>query len=190
MKKDMQATSLRSLLIGLVLLTLAAASVAFYFGFDWIKSHAEEVNTVIVAASQSGSTANSVNELREQLEKQQEIITTANSLFALTSNYQTQVIKDVYAYAEKTGINVSDIQLAEEASSGSSSGSKPTSSLSTKSVTISLEGSVSYQNLLKFLTYIETNIPKMQISGIELSRPSDGSASVSISNITIGMYVR
>lgn len=190
--KQLTATKLRTIMIFLVIITLAGASVGFYFAFGWIKSYSDEVNTVIIAAAESGETAGSVNSLQEQLQKQQEIITAANSLFALNSNYQTQVIKDIYTYAEKTGITVSDIQLdtATQATNGSSNTSTTASSLPTKSITASLSSPVNYTDLLKFLTLIESNIPKMQISGVDLTRPADSSNTVQISTVTIAVYVR
>lgn len=188
MKKEMQATGLRSMLIVMVVLTLGAASAGFYFAFGWIKSYADEVNVVVLAAVESGQTAGSVSGLQQQLEAQQAIITTANSLFAVSATYQTQVIKDIYAYAAKSDISVSDIALGEAAPAAEGSTG---SSLPTQSVTVSLESPVSYTGLLRFLTYIETSTPKMQISGVDLSRPSDGNPdSTQISSLTIQVYVR
>jgi hypothetical protein len=185
MKANMTSTTLRGILIAAVFIALAGASAGFYVGLGWIRSYTEEVNTVIIASAESGDTVSSINIIQEQLAKQQEIITAANSLFALSTNYQTQAITDIYRYADKTGITVTDIKFDETSAAQPSS-----SSLITRPITASLEGQVPYTNLLQFMKYIETSVPKIQIGSIDLSRPTDGSKNVSISSISLRMYVR
>lgn len=186
MKKGMTATTLRGVLVAIVFIALAGASAGFYVALGWIKTYTEEVNTVIIASAESGDTVSSINVIQEQLAKQQEIIAAANSLFALSANYQTQAITDVYRYADKTGISITDMKFEETSAEPQPSNS----SLATRPITVSIEGQVPYTNLLKFMKYLENSVPKIQIGSIDLSRPTDGSQNVSISSISLRMYVR
>lgn len=193
MKSDLTAVKLRSLLVFGLIVTFGAAIAGFYYGFGWIKSYADTVNQTVVAAQAVSVSSGSSSQIQQKLSEQQSLIDSVNSLFALSTNYQTQAIKDIYLYASKAGINVSDIKLdTPPAAAATTPTTTPqTSTAATKPVSVSLSSPVSYSSLLRFLTYIETNIPKMQVSGVEMSRPTDGSVdSVLITAVTINIYVR
>lgn len=191
----MTALKLRNILIAIVVLLFIGAGAGFYFAYGVIEKYANEVGTTVAQANQTNNLNSSLSTLQSDLAKQQEVAQLANTLFASSANWQTQVINDINVYAQASGITVTDFNLGTTPGAqlpgtvpGTTTGTS--TSTPTQNFTITLGEPVSYTSLLKFMTYISNSLPKMQINGVALNRSGDGGDSVSISTLEIGVYVR
>lgn len=189
-KKSLRATSLRNILIFLVLLTIVIAGGSFYFGRQWLHDYAVTVNHEVAEATNSNSDVSTLKKLQKEIEQQQTIIGKTQTLFSDQSNYQTQVVQDVSRYAAQLGMPTPNFTFQSSASTPSA-GSPQTSTPATapgNTVTVTIESPIAYTTLLKFISAIEQNLPKMQLTGINIGR-SDGGM-VTTDALTIQVFSR
>lgn len=176
MKKTMNAMKLRGILIFLIVLVIGLSAVGFYFAQGWLRTYAVSVSQFVAESTVSGNDVQSLETLQQELVAQQDIITKVTSIIAPRQNYQNQVIKDLDTYAAKAGIGELDYGFTPDAAAGAAAST---------SVIVTLESPVSYEKLLRFMSDIESNLPKMQISQINLSRIPGDNTSVRTDQLTI-----
>ena len=96
----------------------------------------------------------------------------------LHSLYQSQALTDIRNYSDQVGISIAatDFENAEDGSN---------------IVIVKLENPTSYEKLIQFLTLIEGNLPKMQVTSIETKYVPGGDAdAVEVGDIKINVWVR
>jgi hypothetical protein len=184
-KSKMNAVTLRGVLVTIIVLLIVLAGVGFYFTQSWLDSLAVSVSHTVADSKSSDSGLQSLQKLQEELASRQDIITKTNSIFTSTSSFQTQAVQDLIAYAAASGITISNYAFPAPAST-----SPATASIPTTQVTVTLTSPVNYTSLLKFMTAIEGNLPKMQIIGINVGRISGDDTSVRIDQLTVAVYTR
>ncbi len=190
-KKSLKPTSLRNLLIFLVLLTIVLAGAGFYFGRNWLHDYAVSVNHTVSDATSSNSDVSSLKKLQQQIEQQQAIIGKTQSLFTDPSNYQTQVVQDISRYAAQLGLPTPNFTFQAAPSSTPSTGgaaTTPVASVPGKTVTVTIQSPIAYITLLKFISAIEQNLPKMQLTGVNIGRSDSGM--VTTDALTIQVFSR
>lgn len=173
------ATKLRALLSFMIVLLFGLSAVGFYFAQDFLKQFAKTVSQSIVDSSSGGSNLRSLQQLQADLKSREDVIAKTSNIVTSITNYQDQAIKDLDIYAAKTGISIDRYDFSQAAS---------TSGLTT--ITVILKSPVPYVGLLKFLRAIETNLPKMQVTGITLGRIVGDSSLVRAEQLTIQVYTR
>ncbi|MDB5167168.1 MAG: hypothetical protein JWN26_313 [Candidatus Saccharibacteria bacterium] len=183
-KSGLNAVTLRGILGTCIVLLVLLAGVGFYFAQNLLHNFAVSVSHTIADSQASGTGLQSLQTLQDELSTQQDIITKTNNIFTSTTTYQTQAVQDLSTYAAATGITITNYTFPVVAASSTAT------TIPTTQVTITLGSPVSYTNLLKFMTEVEGNLPKMQITGINLSRISGDSSSVKIDQLTIAVYTR
>lgn len=182
----LNAVTLRGILGTGVVLLIALAAVGFYFAHNWLQEMAVSVSHSVAQSATTDNSVQGLQKLQEELSTRQDIITKANSIFTSTATYQTQAVQDLTAYAETSGITISNYSFPASVASSSTAATSIPSTL----VTITLKSPVSYTNLLKFMTLIEGNLPKMQITSINLARIAGDNESVKIDQLTVAVYTR
>lgn len=195
MKKNSQslrATTLRAILIVILVLVIGLASVGFYFGYQWVSAFALEVNTAVSKAhsAQAPTASASTKVMQETLTKEAPVIAKLATFYASPTDFQSKAIQDITTYAQRSGLAIGDVTLGGATATtattttpvpGAGAAAAPTSSL-----TVKLTAPVNYESLLKFITYIQNSLPKMQIKNITLQHSSSGkSGSVGIDSLTI-----
>jgi ribosomal protein L30E len=183
-KSRISPAGLRSLLIVLILLLIGFAAVGFYFAQNALVTYSKVVTQTVADSTNSGKDVQSLKKLQSDLSALQEVIAKTSNITATAANYQSQVIIDISTYAQISGINVSKYtftQVPVAAVIG-----VPQSS----TVTLALTSPMPYVNLLKFLRLIETNLPKMQVSSVNLTRIAEDSSTVHTDSITIDVYTK
>jgi Tfp pilus assembly protein PilO len=179
--KKFEATSLRGLLIFLMILVLGASAAGFYLGLQYIREYAVEVSHVTQDAVASDSQVVELQKLRQQLAQTKKLVAKANQIFATPSNYQTKAVTDLERYADTSGVEIAGINFR-----GSVSATDQNAELA-----IALEQPVSYRQLIHFLQLIENSIPKMQVIEMSVSRPETPNGdNVRVGTIRIKMSVR
>ena len=168
MKKGLTATSLRTLLITVLVVIIAAASAGFYFGLQYLYTFAVSTTQATITATSSNGESAQLQKLQQSLAAQQAVIAKTNALFSTSDTYQAQVVTDINRYAAEAGLPTPSYNFSPKAPSAPTGpAALPRSSTS---FTVSLPASVPYNSMLTFLSGIEQNIPKLQVSGIDLKR--------------------
>ena len=196
----MTATKLRGLLsFSLVLISIGCFGV-FYMASGQLKASATEASRVIADAEASRNNLQALQTLQAELEKQRDTIARVDSVVANSQSYeyQNQIIADINKYAVVAKIDLTNIDFGtKDAAAGASTAPAPgvpvaaptPSGLKSTTVTISLKSPTNYINLLNFVHLIEQNLPKMQISKMNLT--SDGkSDQVGSDALVIEVYIK
>lgn len=184
-KSSMSPTTLRGILGTAIVLLIILAGVGFYFAHNWLRDLATSVSQTVASSSTSGADLQALSKLQQELLEQQDLATKAAAMFTSSQTFQTQAVKDLGIYAAATGITISNFTFPV-------AGATTTGGVTTPSttITITLTSPVSYINLLKFMQAIESNLPKMQISSINLGRIEGDAQSVRIDQLTVAVYAR
>lgn len=188
-KAGLKATSLRKAMSSAVFIIIGISAVGFYFGQDWLGKYAAQVDQTTSGASVSGSSSQALSQLREEITKNQSIGAKAASILASSQNYQSKIIDDLNKYASASSISIAGYNLTQPLTAGEDA-SAAISGVKSNFVTITLNNPVPMKNLLQFFKAIETNLPKMQITGISLTPSPSSKDNVTIEPLTIEVYTR
>lgn len=183
-KSKMTAVTLRGILATVIVLLIILSGVGFYFAQNWLSTLAVSVSHTVADSTSSGSSVQSLQKLQSELATQQDIITKTNALMTSTGTYQTQAVQDLITYAHATGITISNYSFPATPAGA------PASTAPSTQVTVTLTSPLPYNNLLRFMNDIESNLPKMQITSINLTRVDGDNTSVGVSQLTIAVYTR
>jgi uncharacterized protein (UPF0333 family) len=176
-QSSMKATSLRSLLIFLLILVIAGIAAGFYYGLGRVREYAVEVSHTNADAQAAEQQVGELQRLKATLASSNELVKKANQLFATESSYQSRAIRDVQRYASRANITITDTSFPTgQQGSGS------------HTLVINLASPTSYVNFIRFLESIESNLPKMQVTGVDISRASGDT--ISVQNINIQVFTR
>ena len=199
MNLTLTPSKLRALLIGSLVLIIAATAGLFAFGYQQLNSVAEATKQSNADANKSSQELMTLTTLKTALDKQQSNVKRAAQIVSATKNYsyQDQVVKDLNTYANESGLAITNIDFSannSDAKSASSSSSSKSSAAATApngtkriTATISLHNPVSYDAVYRFLYRVEKNLFQLQTSNIGLSIADGGLA---VSELTIVAYVR
>lgn len=157
------AVSLRNIFTTIVILAILGTGGVFYYALSRIQTYSTTVHQDVMTAHLSSPVT-----LAPKTAPTGDSAL-VSSFFASPSNYQAQVTKDLSTYASLTGIPLSAVT--------------PISSGDMVSVTF--KGAVSYSNLVTFLTYVEHNLPKLEIQSLGLARNPKDPATVTVTSLQI-----
>ena len=178
-KKQFRPADLRTVLTVLLALVTLGGAAAFYWGVGQVRDYSISVNQRLADADASAKQIDELQTLKGQLTQSNSLVQKANELFATPATYQSQVLTDLKNYADAAGISIATTNFSDPSTTG------------THNVTVTFQNPVSYTGLITFLTNVESNLPKLQISALALSRTDGGDAnSVTTGDITIEISVR
>lgn len=188
-KSSMKATTLRGLLIFILVVLVGGIGAGYYFGHQWIENYSSEVATTVVQSNDSNDDVAEGKRLQAEIADQQQTIAKVNQLFSDPSTYQTQVVNDVTNYASALGLPAPDFSFGST-STGSTptAGTTATAATTGTTVTVTLPSPIDYTTLLKLVRNIEQNLPKMQIAGLNLTRSDD--QKVATDALTIQVFTK
>jgi hypothetical protein len=180
-KSKLTATSLRSFMIFVIILAMLLACGGFYLAQNQLDSFSSEVTTAVAQATTGGNkNTSAIARLKNDIKNNKAVFDKAAAIKAPTQTVQDQTMKDLNLYAARTGISIKDYSFGQPANAAAVSG--------LSYVTISINNPVLFSNLIKFFQAIETNLPKLQLTGINLNSSSSGY--VTSSPLIIGIYTR
>ncbi len=197
-KMNLTPPKLRIILSVSMFLIVAAAVAAASLSYPFLRDRAVETSHATLDASASQNNLRALEELKERLGEDQEIVSRANSIVAESKSYQyqDQIIGDLNNYAGKAGVEITNIDFTATASTPSPSATTPPaapapvapSGVKSMQATVTLKNPINYLSLLRFLRSIEQNLTKMQVSKVSLAK--DASGGVSSETLAIEVYVR
>lgn len=179
-----KATTL-SIAMTIILLLLGGLIIGgFYYAQDWLReqsgvstqSTTGNTSTIIPSQSQNNTTGQDVVSIK------------STTLVSSKSDYQTKIQQDLNKYASETGVKIKDYGTTSAPQDNTSI--QLINGVEANYVKVTLENPVTFTNLIKFIKAIETNIPKMKITGINISRSNNSNDLVKIDPITIEVYTR
>lgn len=186
MKKSgpIKAATVKKILSFMMVLIIVGSAAGFYFGLQIIKDYAMEVSRTVQDSNASGTNIEQLSELKTALAEREVLVAKAATLFATKDNYQSQSLKDIQKYANVAGLTISSTEFDTPPVVGAPPAAN-------QSVVVTLQNPVSYTKLITFLEAIEGNLPKMQVTGVNLSRPPSSTADTIVTDkITITVATR
>lgn len=175
-KKQFKPQNLRTILSFIFTIVLLAGAGAFYFGLGVLKDYSTEVNQRLVDADASGKQIEELQTLKSQLSQSTSLVGKANQLFATPDTYQARALSDIKNYADIAGLSLESTNF---------------DSASPQTIIVKLGEPVTYGKLITFLTNVESNLPKLQVSSISLGHITGGASdSVKVGEIKIDISVR
>ncbi len=178
-KRTSRPRTLKAILFFVLIIVILGGAGLFYLGLNSIKEYSLEVNHRLTDADASSAQIQQLQVLKSQLSQSEALITKADKLFATPANYQAQALNDLRSYAALAGVSISATTFDDPAATG------------INSVTVKLSPPVNYKKLVQFLTLIEGNLPKMQVTSISLRHQVGGSAdAIEVGDIKINISVR
>lgn len=196
-KLNLTPIKLRIILSVSMFLIVAVAVTVATLSYPFLRKSAVEVSHATLDASASQNNVRALEELKEKLEEDREVVSRANSIVAESKSYQyqDQIIGDLNNYASKAGVEITNIDFSTSTAAPSPSSTTPAapaptapSGVKSMQATVTLKNPINYLSLLRFLRSIEQNLTKMQVSKVSLAK--DASGGVSSETLTIEVYVR
>lgn len=209
--KQLTALKLRAMLVASLFLILAIIVGIFYIGRQQLSVIAVSVNHANADAAASDNNLSTLQKLQETLKTNQSVIDRATKLDATSTgyDYQNQILDDLANYGRQTGVTFTGADFsvatatpattsvapatAPGATTSPVGGSTPAATVApvkTITVTVTLDSPVSYTSLLNFIHAIEQNLPKMQISRLNISRYDKDPTKVNVTSFGIEMYTK
>ena len=189
--------------LSLVLILVGMGGVV-YFGYTMLQGTAEEVSKIQTEAKAVDAKVQNLARLEKEMEKYKDSVAKAQQLVAETQQYQyqNQIINDLTAYANKSGVGIAGFTFTSgSAGAKSNSGSSGTSGTNNSSgsnsavgpksmkVSVRLNEKTDYMALLRFMHLIEQNLTRMQIASVGMSK-TEGTGQVNTQTLEVEVYVR
>jgi hypothetical protein len=158
----------------------------FYYAQNWLNDMAVSINKERIELSKDDN-IEAQTTLQNELNNLKSVELKAVGLISPSSDYQISVSADLSKYASNTGIQIDGVspsQLPVGATVSNILG------VQAKYVTVTIKNPVPFNNLVKFLKAIETNIPKMRLTGITIVHNSSMGNSVAVDPLTLEVYTK
>ncbi len=185
-----KATSLRLLMIIAIILITAGAVVSFYLVQSALLKSALEKKDETPGSSSTNLSSHDLKALKEKISSFQNTISKTSTISVIGSKYQDQAIKDLNKYASLSGVIIDGGFSFTRPVSSEASSKLTFGALTTMPVVITLVNPVPIANFIKFLKLIESNLPIMQITGINISRASNSKNDITTDPLTIEILTR
>ena len=197
MKKVLNASIARIVLSLLLLIILSAMVGLVIFAYSFLSKTSEEVGKMQTEAIAVDAKIQSLLASKSQLDRNSDTVKKAKNIVSESKlyQYQNQIIKDLNTYADRAGIPIKAFSFQNEPTTSTktatSSKRTPASPAGVKStfVSIQLGDHIDYTKFLHFLSLIEKNVTRMQLSGVSISRGANNHE-ISIQSLEVKVYTR
>ena len=185
-KTSLKATTLRKIMITTILIIIGILSAGFYFGQDWLSKYANQTNSTTSNSSINGVNSQSLRQIQDEISKNKSIGSLADNMTASKQDYQNQIKTDLEEYASNTGISITNYDWSITPVNNNMT----VNNLDTKFVKITINNPVPLKNLIQFFKGLESNLPKIQITDLNLNPSSTSKDNVTVDPITIMVYTK
>lgn len=197
MKKVLNASIARIILSLLLLIILSAMVGLVIFAYSFLSKTSEEVGKMQTEATAVDAKIQSLLASKSQLDRNSDTVKKAKNIVSESKlyQYQNQIIQDLNTYADRAGIPIKSFSFQNEpttsAKTATSSKQTSTNPAGVKStfVSIQLGDHIDYTKFLHFLSLIEKNVTRMQLSGVSISRGTNNHE-ISIQSLEVKVYTR
>ena len=197
MKKVLNASIARIILSLLLLIILSAMVGLVIFAYSFLSKTSEEVGKMQTEAIAVDAKIQSLLASKSQLDRNSDTVKKAKNIVSESKlyQYQNQIIQDLNIYADRAGIPIKSFSFQNEptTSTKTATSSKQTSTspagVKSTFVSIQLGDHIDYTKFLHFLSLIEKNVTRMQLSGVSISRGANNHE-ISIQSLEVKVYTR
>lgn len=179
-----EATSFQKIIILFIIFFSVATVAGFYFAQKELNARAIMIQNEISAKNANPSMQNDktkkIKQLQDEINVNQTIADQASSILLNNANYKEKSTNDLKKYAIDNGLVINDLNFSESQLSSSE--------YSEIDINIKINKESNYENVMKFIKLIETNIPKMQIKEIDLTKGSG--QKIKIESLIVTVYER
>lgn len=187
MKKiTLKPTILRASMTILIFVILMVLIGGFYFAQDYLRDSI--IGSEIAVSNQTSNNTSQINQPETDTTSQELAKDKMANMIASRDSYGNEIREDLSKYASDSGIVISDYKTTTAPEYILSSAQINGIELSYISVT--LKNPVSYDNLLKFIKAIETNLPKLRLTGINITGMGKTGDSLNVEPLIIEAYIR
>ena len=197
MKKVLNASIARIILSLLLLIILSAMVGLVIFAYSFLSKTSEEVGKMQTEATAVDAKIQSLLASKSQLDRNSDTVKKAKNIVSESKlyQYQNQIIQDLNTYADRAGIPIKSFSFQNEPTTSAKT-TKPSKQTSTSPagvkstfVSIQLGDHIDYTKFLHFLSLIEKNVTRMQLSGVSISRGANNHE-ISIQSLEVKVYTR
>lgn len=185
-KMKFDSIILRAILFTVVCLMILGFGIGFYFAQGFLNETATAINQKTTQLSQQKSTQ-AQNNLMSELTSLKPIQIKASSLTTSEASFVANATTDLSNYASKTGIQVEKVEPSQLPVGSNVSN---VNGVQARYVKVTLKNPVPFNNLMKFIKAIETNIPKMRLTGISLGHNVNIGNSVTVEPLILEVYIK
>lgn len=183
-----KATNVRIIMMVAITLTTILAVLSFYSVQKVLLKSALDKNTSIPVGESIQN--NSPEQLIDNTALPEGISNKISALSVTKSDYQDQAIKDLNKYAALSQVTIENGFNFISTTPLSATDNFSLGHLSPEPVTITIANPVPLSNFLKFIKLIETNLPLMQLTGIDINRYQDSGTDIVTGPLTIEVLTR
>lgn len=167
------------------------------FAYSFLSKTSEEVGKMQTEATAVDAKIQSLLASKSQLDRNSDTVKKAKNIVSESKlyQYQNQIIQDLNTYADRAGIPIKSFSFQNEptTSTKTATSSKQTSAspagVKSTFVSIQLGDHIDYTKFLHFLSLIEKNVTRMQLSGVSISRGANNHE-ISIQSLEVKVYTR
>lgn len=203
----LDAIKLRVILVIIFLLLGGVGVAIFMLGYQQITAFSKETQQVSADAEASNSQIQKLTETQKQLEEHAQTVERASQLVAQSQayQYQDQIINDLGSYAMAAGVQIDTITFHDNASAqgtaapastattdtaSTATGTTSPAGIKTTTATVTFKNPLSYKSFLTFIHSLEQGLFRMSISGINITKSTENSDSITSQPIDIEVYIR
>lgn len=212
MKKQLTPSQLRIILALSLLLVIGLGIGGFIMLRGALAAKATEISQIATEVKSLSDNVRKLESAEKTLKANEDVEIKAREMLAESQSYQYQdrIVQDLKAIARASGVNIKnvDFMIAQTSapapapqtpSQGTPGVATPTGSLpggiNQTKATITIESPVSYNSLLLFISALESNGMKMQVSKVSITGAGASSEAkdkdqVTSDNFVIGVYIR
>lgn len=191
--KGLTPSKLRLILLGFMLFLVILTSVLFILFRQFLIDYSLQVAEATNSATISNDEVSRLKNLDIRLKNDIVSVTRAKKIVSDSKSYQyqNQIIDDINSYATIAGIKIAGFNFSSDDTVSTTA--DPTApivpGLKSTDATITIDNPVSYVSIMKFIHAIESNLTKMQVTGVSISK-SEKSDDVVVNPISIRVYVK
>ena len=220
LKQGLSAKTVSYILLASLLLLGIGSYGGFYFAQSTLRQYATSTSELNSKASAGAQNVTNLKKIREYLETHQNEMAKVKSVVAESKsyNYRDEAVKELTGFARDSGVGISAINFSAGSSGGQSSQGTPAATpapaaatpdaavaaggasttpaptavaaLKSSTFSVSIKSPVGYKNLLTFISKIEQNVTKMQISNISLAKDAENDKGVTSEGFNIEVYLK
>jgi hypothetical protein len=187
-KNHFSALTLRTLLLVCVIVLTSAITGGFFFTSSWLSTNASDVKTKSYTTVSGKLSSNDISKLQEDVTAHNSVSIKATGLIMLKQNSEQIIRQDLNKYASSTGISITNLSATQQPSYMTTD--TPIAGIEPQYFSVSLAGPIPYAKLFEFIEGIESNTPKMKLTGISIDSASGQSGSVLVKPIIIEVYTK
>jgi hypothetical protein len=187
-KNKFNATFLRSLLLTSIVLIVVVVVGGFYLAQGWLSDNAANSKTKSYTSMTSNLSSDELVLLQNDVYNHRADSIKATSLIAPDAGFENGIRQDLNKYAADIGMSVSNLSLTKPPSF--EVGTIPIAGVEPKYISVTIGNPVQFTKLLEFIQAIETNIPKLRLTGIDITGKANQNGYVTIKPLTIEAYTK